>query len=66
LPVNPDFSHLLAAVNATDAKYLLVGGYMIVLHAHPLFTGDREIWTEPLKGRVPLGFEAYRRWLRGR
>jgi hypothetical protein len=45
--VNPDFKDLFAALNAASAKYLLVGGYALAVHAVPRFTKDLDVWVEP-------------------
>jgi hypothetical protein len=47
VPVNPDFRDLFAALNAAEARYLLVGGYAVAFHAQPRFTKDLDVWTEP-------------------
>jgi hypothetical protein len=47
VPVNPDFRDLFAALNAADARYLLVGGYAVAFHGQPRFTKDLDVWTEP-------------------
>ena len=47
MPVNPDFRDLFAALNAAEARYLLVGGYAVAFHAQPRFTKDLDVWTEP-------------------
>ena len=45
--LNQDFKDLCAALNATGAKYLLVGGYALAHHARPRFTRDLDLWVEP-------------------
>ncbi len=47
MAVNPDFRDLFAALNAGDARYLLVGGYAVAFHAEPRFTKDLDVWVEP-------------------
>ena len=47
MPINPDFRDLFAALNAANARYLLVGGYAVAFHAQPRFTKDLDVWTEP-------------------
>ncbi len=47
MPVNPDFRDLSAALNAAGARYLLVGGYAVALHAQPRFTKAVDVWTDP-------------------
>lgn len=46
MAINPDFSDLFAAFNAAGAKYLLVGGYALAIHAQPRFTKDLDVWVE--------------------
>jgi hypothetical protein len=44
--INPDFRDLFAALNDAGAKYLLVGGYALAVHAAPRFTRDLDVWVE--------------------
>jgi hypothetical protein len=41
-----DFLDLLTALNAADAKYLLVGGYAVALYGRPRATKDYDLWIE--------------------
>jgi hypothetical protein len=45
--INPDFRDLFAALNASGARYLLVGGYALAVHAVPRFTKDLDVWIDP-------------------
>ena len=47
MSINQDFSDLFAELNAAGARYLLVGGYAIAVHAEPRFTKDLDIWIDP-------------------
>jgi hypothetical protein len=62
VPVNPDFRDLFAALNAAEARYLLVGGYAVAFHAQPRFTKDLDVWTEPDKANAGRVLEALRRF----
>jgi hypothetical protein len=42
----PDFLDLLTALNAADAKYLLVGGHAVGFHGVPRATKDIDVWIE--------------------
>jgi hypothetical protein len=42
----PDFLDLLTALNAADAKYLLVGGHAVGFHGVPRATKDIDVWVE--------------------
>ena len=43
----PDFRELLSALNASNAKYLVVGAYAVSIHAQPRATKDLDIWVKP-------------------
>jgi hypothetical protein len=62
MAINPDFSDLFAALNAAGARYLLVGGYALAIHAQPRFTKDLDVWVEPEvenAGRVHTALTAF-------
>lgn len=42
---NTDLIDLLVALNAADAKYLLVGAYALAFHGHPRATKDADIFV---------------------
>ncbi|MBX2990350.1 MAG: hypothetical protein KF749_04175 [Bacteroidetes bacterium] len=44
---DPDFKEFIQLLNANRVEYLLVGGYAVVLHGYPRFTGDMDIWVRP-------------------
>jgi hypothetical protein len=62
VPVNPDFRDLFAALNAAEARYLLVGGYAVAFHAQPRFTKDLDVWTDPDPANAAQVFEALRQF----
>lgn len=41
-----DLKELLSALNARDAKYVVVGGYAVGVHAQPRITKDIDIFIE--------------------
>jgi len=43
---NADFRDFIAALNNKQVKYILVGGYSVILHGYPRTTGDMDIWVE--------------------
>jgi len=45
MSVNPDFRDLFAALNATEAEFLIVGGYALAVHGAPRFTKGLDIWV---------------------
>lgn len=42
-----DFRDFVKALNNQQVKYLLVGGYSVVLHGYARNTGDIDIWVNP-------------------
>jgi hypothetical protein len=44
---NEDFRDFITALNNNDVRYILVGGFAVILHGHARVTGDMDIWTEP-------------------
>ncbi|MEM8584434.1 MAG: DUF6036 family nucleotidyltransferase [Bacteroidota bacterium] len=44
---NRDFQHLVKLLNSYNVRYILVGGYSVILHGYSRSTGDIDIWVEP-------------------
>ncbi len=42
--VNSDFSDLLRLFNANRVRYLVIGGYALMLYAEPHYTKDLDLW----------------------
>lgn len=51
--VNRDFRDLLAAFNAHEVRYLVVGAYAVTFHSRPRFTKDFDVWVEPSADNAP-------------
>ena len=60
MAINPDFRDLFAALNDSGARYLLVGGYAVALHAQPRFTKDLDLWIDLDDENPARVFEALR------
>lgn len=43
---NQDFQDFLDALHKHDVRYVLVGGYSVILHGYSRTTGDMDIWVE--------------------
>ncbi len=43
---NPDFQDFIRSLNESDVKYILVGGYAVIIHGYNRTTGDLDIWVE--------------------
>ena len=44
--MNADFLDLLTALNAAEARFLVVGGYAVGVHGRPRATKDLDLWIE--------------------
>ena len=61
-PVNPDFVDFLAALLATEARFLVVGAHALAVHGVPRATGDIDIWIDrspPNAARVWLDMSGF-------
>ena len=56
--MDEDFKELLAAFDAEQVKYLIVGGYAVSLHAQPRMTKDLDILVEPSATNAAAVFRA--------
>ncbi len=43
---NEDFRDFLSALNKNEVRYILVGGFSVILHGYSRTTGDMDIWVE--------------------
>lgn len=41
-----DFRDFIGYLNDCDVRYILVGGYSVILHGYSRTTGDMDIWVE--------------------
>ena len=55
---NSHFKDLLSALNRCEAKYLVVGGYAVMLYTEPRFTKDLDVWVEASSGNAERVFGA--------
>jgi hypothetical protein len=46
---NDDFRDFIKSLNEQNVRYLLVGGYSVILHGYSRTTGDMDIWVERSK-----------------
>jgi hypothetical protein len=56
--VNSNFSELLNLFNANDVRYLIVGGYAVMLYTEPRYTKDLDIWIEASDENATRTFRA--------
>ena len=43
---NDDFKDFLIALNDQQVRYILVGGFSVILHGYSRTTGDMDIWVD--------------------
>ena len=43
---NEDFRVFIKCFNNNRVKYILIGGYSVILHGYSRTTGDMDIWVE--------------------
>jgi hypothetical protein len=46
IPMSSDFEELLRIFNDNEVKYLIVGGYAVMLYVEPRYTKDLDVWVE--------------------
>ena len=46
---NDDFREFISALNKADVRYILVGGYSVILHGYSRTTGDMDVWVDRTK-----------------
>ena len=56
--MNSDFEELLKAFNDEAVKYLVVGGYGVMLYTKPRYTKDLDVWVEASAGNAEKVFRA--------
>jgi hypothetical protein len=47
-----DFKEFIQLLNKNQVEYLIVGGYAVGFHGYPRYTGDIDIWLNPIKTNV--------------
>ena len=43
---NSDFRDFISSLNSNYVRYILVGGYSVILHGYSRTTGDMDLWVE--------------------
>ena len=58
MKINSDFKDLLRDLNAAGVRYLIVGGYAVMVHTEPRYTKDLDLWIEPVEPNARKLFAA--------
>jgi hypothetical protein len=56
--MNSDYKELLRIFNDHGVKYLVVGGYAVMLYTEPRFTKDLDLWVEASAGNAQKVYQA--------
>ena len=59
---NSDFRDFIEALNNNQVRYILVGGYSVILHGYARTTGDMDLWVERTKDnylKIKNAFEEF-------
>ena len=49
MKINSGFRGLLRDLNAAGVRYLIVGGYAMMVHTEPRYTKGLDVWVQPLE-----------------
>ena len=50
--LNKDFKEFVQFRNANAVEYLVVGGYALMAHGYPRYTGDIDFWVDPAPANI--------------
>lgn len=58
MKISSDYKDLLRDLNAAGVRYLIVGGYAVMIYTEPQFTKDLDLWIEPSEENAQVLFGA--------
>jgi hypothetical protein len=58
MKISSDYKDLLRNLNAAGVRYLIVGGYAVMIYTEPGFTKDLDLWVDPSEGNALALFQA--------
>jgi hypothetical protein len=62
MKISSDYKDLLSIFNAAGVRYLIVGGYAVMIHAEPRYTKDLDIWVDRSAANARALFNALARF----
>jgi len=62
MKISSDYKDLLNIFNAAGVRYLIVGGYAVMVHSEPHYTKDLDIWIDLSEGNAQAAFSALARF----
>jgi predicted nucleotidyltransferase len=54
MKTNSDFKDLLHDLNGAGVRYLIVGGYAVMVHTEPRYTKDLDVWIDPTESNARM------------
>jgi len=58
MKISSDYKDLLRNLNAAGVRYLIVGGYAVMIYTEPSFTKDLDLWVDPSERNARALFQA--------
>jgi hypothetical protein len=58
MKISSGYKDLLRNLNAAGVRYLIVGGYAVMIHTEPSFTKDLDLWVDPSERNALALFQA--------
>jgi hypothetical protein len=58
MKISSDYRDLLSIFNAAGARYLIVGGYAVMIHTEPRFTKDLDLRVDRSSANAQALFKA--------
>jgi predicted nucleotidyltransferase len=58
MKISSDYKDLLRNLNAAGVRYLIVGGYAVMIYTEPNFTKDLDLWVDPSERNAQALFRA--------
>ena len=62
MKISSDYKDLLNTFNAAGVRYLVVGGYAVMIHSEPRYTKDLDIWIDRSEANAQALFTALARF----
>jgi hypothetical protein len=62
MKISSDYKDLLSIFNAAGVRYLIVGGYAVMIHTEPRYTKDLDIWIDRAPTNAQALFQALARF----
>ena len=62
MKISSDYRDLLSIFNAAGVRYLIVGGYAVMIHTEPRYTKDLDLWIDRSTANAEALFKALARF----